>query len=457
MSNGRLCRQVLISLATLALLVGGARPSARAEERKSRRVAVVDASPEPRLYTSRNFQVMTDLSEERARELLERLETMLKLVSAYFGRPNKRQIEMFVFDDFSNWSDKQLSQLSRDGVAMVRSGGGLTITEGVTNGSDFVARSVVYAGSDHGTPQHEAVHAYCGNAFGGCGPVWYAEGMAEVGNYWRDNDKGVNTDPRIIRYLKSREPRPLNDIVNKELETTGDSWQNYAWRWALCHLLGFNENYTKRFKPLGLALLANQHTDFWEVYGGQAEEIEFEYRQFLKDMEPGYRCDLASWDWKTKFQQLRGNESAQSVIRADHGWQASRLQVTAGAEYQCVASGTVKLTKVEEAPPAPKGEKAPQATSEVTLLGAVLQDYELGDPFEVPKDGRFTAPGDGKLYLRCADAWGSLGDNTGKLTIRMTRADAKERGQKSDVGGQPETAAGGQRSAVSKKARLSAD
>jgi len=391
--------------------------SASGQGRASRRKQQDAGPPQPQLYKSRNFHVMTDLPAESAQELLGRLETMLKLVSAYFGRPNTRPIEMFVFDEFGHWNESQLGQLSPEGVAMVRGGGGLTITQGLRSGNEFVSRSVVYAGSDHGTPQHEAVHAYCGHAFGTCGPVWYAEGMAEVGNYWRENDKSVTADPRILEYLKSQEPRPLNDIVNNPLESTGDSWQNYAWRWALCHLLGFNENYTKRFKPLGLGLLAEQDVNFWQVYGSQSQEIEFEYRQFLKDVEPGYRCDLASWDWKTKFQTLRGDAQLQALIRADRGWQASRLKVAAGTEYSCAVTGDIKLSKESAS-----GDDEAAGTGDGALLGVVMHDYELEEPFELPKDGTFSSPVDGQLYLRCRDAWGSLGDNSGKWTVRLKLA-----------------------------------
>ncbi|MBL8851493.1 MAG: hypothetical protein JNG89_17550 [Planctomycetaceae bacterium] len=397
----------------LLLLAGGALApeTAIAQGRRSRRTAPADTPPEPRLYTSRNFKVMTDLPPNEAEELLQRLETMIKLVSAYFGRPNVQPIEMFVFDDFSHWNESQLAQLAPEGVAMVRGGGGLTMSTTLRVGTDMATRSIVYAGADHGTPQHEAVHAYCSQAFNTCGPVWYAEGMAEVGNYWVENDKSVTADPRILEYLKSQDPRPLNDIVNNPLETTGDSWQNYAWRWALCHLLGFNENYTKRFKPLGLALLAGQDANFWEVYGSQSHEIEFEYLQFLENVEPGYRCDLASWDWKTKFQMLRADAQVQAVIRADRGWQASRLRLKAGTSYACKATGKVKLSK---------DDTESTDGNDGALIGVVMQDYKLSEPFELPVDGTFEAPLDGDLFLRCRDAWGSVGDNSGKLTVRLS-------------------------------------
>ncbi|MBX3437957.1 MAG: hypothetical protein KF861_10735, partial [Planctomycetaceae bacterium] len=246
-----------------------------------------------RTVQSQNFQIHTDLSQEEAHQLSGRLETMLRLVAAYWGRPHRGVIEMYVVQDFANWSAEQIARMEPTGVQAIRQGGGVTISETRISGNAFQSKAVVYAVADGGTPQHEAVHAYCTHAFGTCGPVWYAEGMAEVGNYWYEGDeKSVRAPPEVIRYLKRGEPKPLQAIVDNPLETSGDSWQNYASRWALCHLLGHNPNYSARFKPLGLQLLdlSARDVSFWQIYGTQAQEVEFEYRLFLENLVPGYRA-----------------------------------------------------------------------------------------------------------------------------------------------------------------------
>jgi hypothetical protein len=407
---------VVLTLSAVLAVNWAVVPEACAQRRPRTPPADVNAPPTPQLYKSANFHVMTDLPKAESEELLKRLETMLRLVSDYFGKRNPRPIEMFVIDDFSHWSENHLAQMDPQGVAMVRGGGGITLTQSIrTTATNQVvdAKSVVYAGSDHGTPQHEAVHAYCGHCFGGAGPVWYAEGMAEVGQYWRENDKSVTAGDYVIAYLKAGQPKALDYIVNNPLETTGDSWQNYAWRWALCHLLGFNKNYTQRFKPLGLALLGERDVDFWQVYGAQAKEIDFEYRLFLNDMEPGYRCDLCSWDWKTRFVGLQGKSAVQAAIRADQGWQASRLKVFAGKAFQYEAAGDWKLSVDGEEVTADGTE-----AGEGRLVGMLFNDYQLSEPIEFGTSGTFVAPSDGHLFLRCRDAWGSIADNKGTVTVK---------------------------------------
>lgn len=373
-------------------------------------------APTPTMYKSKNFHVMTDLSKAEAGELLQRLETMLKIMSRYWGAPNRRVIPMYVVKDLKNWPAGSLPDPA--GIAKIREKAGVTISQTVFRGDRAIdAKSVVYAIADRGTPQHEAVHAYCANTFGRTGPTWYSEGMAEVGNYWTsEKDKSVNCHPGVIRYLNKTPATPLKELVDRS-QVTGDSWQAYGERWALCHLLGFNSNYTKRFKPLGLGLLNDQRgASFWAVYGGMAKEIEFEYRLFVKDVEKGYRSDLCSWDWKTKFNTPRKNSTLASKIRADGGWQATRLDAKKDMAFSFTTDGEWKLTKDDEG-------ITPAGNDDGTgkLVGIWFDDYKLSEPFDLGESGEFTTSQDGRLYVRCQEPWGNIGDNSGTISLKIKR------------------------------------
>ncbi|MEX2558623.1 MAG: hypothetical protein WD403_01860, partial [Pirellulales bacterium] len=270
----------------------------------------------------------------------------------------------------------------------------------------------------------------------------------------------------IVEYLRASSPKSLNGIVNNT-ESTGDSWQNYAWRWALCHLLEHNPNYKARFRPLGIALLTeradlhpSKKTTFEKVYGGVADEISFEYLLFLQHVANGYRADLCSWDWKRKFLGLTGRATLAARIRADRGWQPSGVIVAAGQSYQYTAAGTWMLasdgpaTTAYGAEPDDEssgdegGRQAERSLADLLgeppierpgrLLGVVLTErelppgeqvrdpsqlkYQLGEPFELGASGTFTAPAAGRLYLRAADAWSRLADNKGQVTVRIKLA-----------------------------------
>ena len=368
------------------------------------------ASTKPKDYRSQHFYIHTDLSPTEAKELLDRLEAMLKLMSKYWGRPPSGIIECYVVSDKTKWEGIAIDPA---GWASIEGGGGVTLSQKLSRGEQFVAKSTVYANSEHGTPQHEAVHAFCYQTFGRTGPTWYSEGMAEIGNYWRNGEKFVNVPKEVAAYLRSSTPKSLAEIVDPN-QYTGDSWQNYAWRWALCHLLDFSPNYSARFRELGLGLLHGKDVSFEKSFGAVAREIDFEYQFFLKHFDNGYRVDLCSWDWKSKFVPLVGSRPTTIKVAAAKGWQASHALVNAGEEYQYKTIGTWSLSK-EATPVNADGDSGGAGR----LVGIVMHDYTLGEPFELGADGSFTAPASGKLFLRCKDAWNELADNKGSLTVRL--------------------------------------
>lgn len=453
----------LLQLSCLALIVGAcllvasAPAFAQSSAKPKGKKADAPAPAGPREFRSTNFLMHTDLPAEEAQDLLKRLETMLTLISKYWGKPNKQTIEMFVVRDLNVWPPDSLEPTGRDSIA---ARAGITLSNGSINpknGQLLAAKSRVYAIADRGVPQHEAVHAYCHQTFGRAGPTWYSEGMAEMGQCWREGESRVHCQPIVVKYLRSSEPKPLRAIVNGR-EQTGDSWQNYAWRWALCHLLANNPNYYDRFRPLGLGILTDQpDATFAHVYGSMSQEIAFEYRFFLDHFDLGYEVTLTAWDWKTKFRRATATLPVSCVIEAKRGWQPSRLLVKAGDELEITAEGSWSLSAdgpelspfgvpLAEPEPKPEPEKPANAKKTATpkrnskmepleelrsvvrydspfkpgqLIGVLFNDYELSEPFAIPADGAFVAPGEGQLFLRCEEAWNRLADNKGKVNVKF--------------------------------------
>jgi hypothetical protein len=295
----------------------------------------------------------------------------------------------------------------------IAAGGGLTISHTLKVGNTMQARSVSYAIAEGGTPLHESVHAYCAQTFGTLGPVWYSEGMAEMGQYWREDDSSVHCDPHVVEYLHSTKVKSLNEIVNGT-SWSGDSWQDYAWRWALCHLLANNENYRDRFRPLGLGLLTGTDVSFEEVYGAMAPEISFEYVFFIEHLDVGFRADLCSWDWKSKSRPPRRDRQTQVQVAAARGWQPSRIRVETGQVFEYSTRGTWK-TSADAAAVDGAGDAAGCGRVEAVLF----EDYKLGEPFELGSAGTFTAAGSGELFLRCKDDWNAIADNSGQLSVQL--------------------------------------
>jgi len=426
---GRIIAMLLLGLGLLVADAQAAKPKASAGKGKTS-IRTMNVADNIIAAQYGHFWVITDMTADETKELLVRLETMLGLISSYWGKePGRMTIPCVVFKNMKVWPQAIMEKLHPEGIESVQSGGGVTCSQNLYLGAVAVqSTAVVYAPAEHGTPQHESVHAYCNLAFATTGPTWYSEGMAELGNYWREGDSAVNADPRIIAYLRGETNKKSLKEVLAPFQATGDCWQNYAWRWLLCHLMVNNPNYGSNFRKLGLKFLEKGRVDFpeamreqmWardfqETFGGQARELEFEYQYFLDHLETGYRVDLCAWDWKTKFQGLLpGGPARRSPVKANRGWQGSGVTVATGITYQYTASGTWKTAKDLPAVGAKGGE-----SDRGRLLGVVMKDYKLGEPFPLENEGTFNAPGDGQLYLRINDKWTELADNTGSLNVEI--------------------------------------
>ena len=365
-----------------------------------------DEPTAPREVVSDHFILYTDISERSSSILLAKLETMYELISRYYNGMRPREpIECYVVSDLDLWA----GQIPPVGVAKIAQQAGVTAS--VTRGNR--TKAVVFSCDKHGVVQHEAVHAFCSQTFGSTGPVWYSEGMAEVGQYWKPRELAVNIDPVVIDYLTFAEPRKMRDIVAAG-QITGDSWKAYAWRWALCHLLAQNPNYSRRFKRLGINIMSGEGDSFDNAFGEVADYISFEYDQFVQNFGNGYRVDLCAWDWKTKPSILATTtERKKKQVKAQAGWQATGLKVQTGVTYDYIAQGQWNVVR-----------DGPQLTADGDsddngrLIGLIMHgDFELMGPFNLGEKGEFTSPVEGHLYLRCDDLWTELSDNNGELTV----------------------------------------
>jgi hypothetical protein len=222
-----------------------------------------------------------------------------------------------------------------------------------------------------------------------------------------------------LEYLKRGPPKKMLDIVAAR-QVTGDSWQNYAWRWALCYLLATNPNYAGQFRNLGIAMMGQQPgASFENTYGPVAKEISFEYDLFCQHIDNGYRNDLCAWPWNRKFQFLRGDGHVGVSVLAKHGWQASGIKFKAEQSYDYAAKGTWKIS-----PDAEPVDAQGREDGTGRLVGVMFLDYRLGTPFELGAKGTFVAPQDGDLYLRCQDDWARIAQHDGTLTVYWRRTPA---------------------------------
>ncbi|WP_145053972.1 hypothetical protein [Lignipirellula cremea] len=392
-------------------IVAGSQTAARTsaeDELLAKYRALSDEPSAPRDVRSRNFLLHTDLSDRESQILLDKLETMITLVSGYFNAPPGGLIECYVVQDLTKWP---ANSLDAGGAAKIQAGEGVTMSRSLGR----TRRSIVYSCDKHTVVQHEAIHAYCFLTFGSTGPTWYSEGVAELGAYWKRGNLAVNIDPVVIDYLKNAPPKGLLEIVAAG-QITGDSWQAYAWRWALCHMLAQNPNYAERFKTLGIAMMnSTPGAAFEGVYGPVAKEISFEYDRFVENLDNGYRADLCAWQWNKKFTPLGANRT-KTQVKAQAGWQPSGVRLDPNVSYDAAAVGNWTILADGEEITA-DGDSSGKGR----LLGVIVRDFQMGEPFEIGCLGTFSTPTGGDLYLRCGDSWNRIADNDGELTVWLRR------------------------------------
>jgi hypothetical protein len=366
---------------------------------------------EPRLVRSPHFAFMTDISDREWAVIRDKLERMVGILERFFGRKAGGVVGGFIVRDLAGWPAGLLQEPM--GVEKIRR------REGVCFNSSLgpARRAELYSCADHGVIQHECVHGFCHLTFGSTGPTWLSEGVAELGNYWRDGDPAVAIDPVVLGYLQNApQKRSLGEIAVPGDEPAG-SWQDYAWRWALCFLLANNPNYSDRFRPLAVALMEQRPgASFEATYGPVAREVSFEYDRLLATVGNGYRADLAAWPWKAAFRTLATGGSQRTRVKAAAGWQATGVTVERGGVYEIVAEGTWR-TAPAAAPLTADGDAAGHGR----LVATIFHDFALEPELPLGMTGEFTATTDGRLFLRCADDWTQLGDNDGELDVTIRR------------------------------------
>lgn len=379
-------------------------------ERKYRSLSDIPPA-EPRLVRSPHFAFMTDVSDREWAVIRDKLERMVQMLERFLGRRMTGVVEGFVARDLDTFPPGMIDD--EYGVAKIRRGEGVCVNSRL----GALRHARLYSCSDHGVIQHECVHGLCHLTFGSTGPTWLAEGLAELGNYWREGDQAIDLPPPVIAYLQNESPKRKLLEIAVAGRAVGDTWEDYAWRWALCHLLAKSPNYCNRFVPLAIGLMEERPgVSFETVYGPVAKEISFEYDQFLNTLGNGYRSDLTQWPWKAKFQKLSGTGDVTVKIAARAGWQASRVVVEDGQRYEVVAEGTWKIAEAGR-PVDADGEPDGRGR----LVAALFSDFSLSPEISLGRSSTLDPPGAGQLFLRCQDAWTELGDNDGELAVTIRR------------------------------------
>ena len=302
--------------------------------------------------------------------------------------------------------------------------------------SDYYRRHLLF---------HEGVHCLMKSLLGGYGPPWYAEGMAELlgthkfedgrvtSNYFPQNRKEV---PKLGRLEMVREAveagraKSLNDIGDYGATAHREN-EPYGWCWAATAFLDGHPRYQQRFRKLPSHLSQrNFMQEFDRAYQPDYPLLTEEWQIYLANLD--YAYDFARMQLDLKPGKPLTVTPQSIDVAADRGWQSSGIELEAGKKYRLEATGQFQV--------ADKGKPWMSEAGGVTIryvhgqpLGllqaavrpddfdATKEQSPLASPQPVGLDSVLTPTHSGTLYLRINDAPGELADNSGKLTVRVTR------------------------------------
>ncbi len=281
-------------------------------------------------------------------------------------------------------------------------------------------------------------------------PLWYLEGTAELFGTHSIDEKGKATframPDKLERFLgferiemvrkaidtgRFRSVRGVIELTNDEF--TRDRAGPYAWSWAFCKFLDTHPRYQKRFRELGQHLVGDEFGELMqESFAPDKDVLWAEWEQFARTLEYRYDIPRSAIAFE-KGTPLIVGETRELPIRADIGWQSSKIWLEADTDYEISATGKVVLQKaLKQSDSEAEGISIYYASGRPIgrLLGAIQATEppdeqgrgSLRDVLDLGKSRTIRPTIAGTLYLRVNESWGDLADNTGSFQVRVKAA-----------------------------------
>ncbi len=402
-----------------------------------------------RLYESKRLKLYTDIEAEAARALPPLIDAVYLALVDYFGElPPARDGSAFQMTGY----------LIRD-EALFREAGlvpeDLPMFEhGRHRRNEFWLREQKYGYFRRHLLIHEATHCFMTYMPGVVAPVWYIEGMAEYFATHRfDSGGSVNfrvmpTSPEdfagwgritVIRdEFAAKQGKTIRDITDW---TPGDFLkpEPYAWSWGLCQFLDAHPRYRERFHKLGsLVQDRDFHREVAALFREFERELNTEWELFSANLRYGYAATHAAIDFQPGTPLTPEQPQRRIHIAADRGWQSSGMRLEGGQTFEITASG--RFTLADQPKP---WESEPQGITfryfDHRPIGLVIgclhtnansatdkplpvEPTTMRKDFAIGRGCSFMASHTGTLYLRINDAWNSLDDNRGDVTVTVERS-----------------------------------
>lgn len=292
---------------------------------------------------------------------------------------------------------------------------------------------------------HEGTHWIMSRKFGGLGPPWLAEGMAEwLGTHrWdgRHLKMGVipaNSDEvpywgrtKTIQEQLSQGVAPSLETILRYSNTAHQQQDAYVWSWAAVVFLKHHPDTAAAFAQLlqqpwhgsddANRWLFTQLRPSWP-------RIRQQWQATLSDLDYGFDPQHGLLKLSPKLRPLRAPQTVN--VQATEGWQASGFAVAAGTHLTIHATGeytvgsepkpwtcTAAGVQLEYYRGIPLGRLL------MTTASTLQNEPDFAQPLKIQQvgdGGEFTIAQGGELLFRINESIGGLADNSGSLEVTIS-------------------------------------
>jgi len=298
---------------------------------------------------------------------------------------------------------------------------------------------------------HEGTHGFMNGVFGGCGPPWYAEGMAELlaTHRWHDAHLTLNWTPtsreevpmwgriKAVKDAAAEDRAPsIEDVIEYKVDAHRRT-EPYAWCWAVATLLDRHPRYQERFRGLSRWVNKPDFSDrFIDLLGDDFDALSEQWRVFVVNLEYGHDVPKTALDL-SPGKPISGSKAVVTVA-ADRGWQNTGLRLEAGTTYRLTAQGRYQIAdqpRIWWCEPGGVSIRYYRGLPLGILMAALRPDEApesgprpLVRPVPIGLEATLTPQETSTLHLQINDSPGELQDNRGSLSVEIRPQLAKDAG-----------------------------
>jgi hypothetical protein len=291
---------------------------------------------------------------------------------------------------------------------------------------------------------HEGTHWFMTRKYGQNGPPWLMEGMAEwLGTHRWDGEQltmgmipeSKNTVPywgriTLIQQQLADGLAPSLETVLRYGDTAHQEVEAYAWSWAAVLFLRNHPDTADTFRLLLQQPMrpdASLNRWLYRRLVSRWPQLRQQWSAMLTDLEYGYDPSRGMLLFSPDAAPLTGHASCR--VQSQFSWQASKIQVQAGATVKISAEG--EFVVGQDPKPwlcQPNGvtleyyRGRPLGELLMTVATPIDREPDYAVPLSaipVGSGGTFTIPKSGELQFRINEASGGLSDNSGTISITV--------------------------------------